>query len=44
MFVTSNYEKIKKGDFKYSFFLNNRDCLENRRDFVQELIFSLWQK
>ena len=37
MFVTSNYKKIKKGDFQYSFFLNNRDCLENRRDFVQEL-------
>lgn len=37
MFVTSNYKKIKKGDFKYSFFLNNRDCLENRRDFVREL-------
>lgn len=37
MFVTSNYEKIRKGDFKYSFFLNNRDCLENKRDFVQEL-------
>lgn len=37
MFVTSNYKKIKKGEFKYSFFLNNRDSLENRRDFVQEL-------
>lgn len=37
MFVTSNYKKIKKGEFQYSFFLNNRDSLENRIDFVQEL-------
>jgi hypothetical protein len=37
MFVTSNYKKIKKGEFQYSFFLNNRDSLENKIEFVQEL-------
>ena len=30
-------ECFEKGDYKYVFYLNNRDYLENKRDFVIEL-------
>ena len=37
MFITSNYEIIKKGTYKYAFFLNYKDDYEKQRDFVKEL-------
>lgn len=37
MFITNKYEEVEKGKYKYIFYLNNRDYLENKRDFVMEL-------
>lgn len=37
MFITNKYKEVEKGKYKYIFYLNNRDYLENKRDFVMEL-------
>lgn len=37
MLITNKYTKVEKGEYKYVFYLNNRDYIENKRDFVKEL-------
>lgn len=37
MLTTNKYTQVEKGKYKYVFYLNNRDYIENRRDFVKEL-------
>ena len=37
MFTTNKYKEVKKGEYKYVFYLNNRDVFESKRDFVIEL-------
>lgn len=37
MLTTNKYTNVEKGDYKYVFYLNNRDYIENKRDFVREL-------
>lgn len=37
MITTNKYTKVEKGEYRYVFYLNNRDYIENKRDFVKEL-------